>query len=270
MIRDERGDAARGRLRRGGHRARRRASSTRILQTHGPGAIAFYLSGQLTTESQYLANKFAKGCLRTNHVDSNSRLCMASAASGDDAVARQRRPADVLRRHRAGRRVPVRRLQRRRLPPGHVRARRRADRQAAAEVRRRRPAPHARPPRPPTLHLPVKPGTDLALLNGLLHLLRDWGKLDHAFIAGHTEGWDELERAAGRLPAAARRRRSAASRVQTSSHAARIARRSPRLHHVLDDGREPDARRARSPATRSSTCTWRPARSASPAAARSA
>src|SRR5438552_10513260 len=54
----------------------------RVLQQHGPGAIAFYLSGQLTTESQYLAAKFAKGCLRTNHVDSNSRLCMASAASG--------------------------------------------------------------------------------------------------------------------------------------------------------------------------------------------
>src|SRR5579864_5481582 len=54
----------------------------RILQSHGPGAIAFYLSGQLTTEAQYLANKFAKAYLRTNHVDSNSRLCMSSAASG--------------------------------------------------------------------------------------------------------------------------------------------------------------------------------------------
>src|SRR5439155_25340863 len=53
----------------------------RILQSHGPGAIAFYLSGQLTTEAQYVANKFAKACLRTNHVESNSRLCMASAAA---------------------------------------------------------------------------------------------------------------------------------------------------------------------------------------------
>src|SRR5687767_8116088 len=53
-----------------------------ILQSDGPGAIGFYLSGQLTTEAQYLASKFAKGCLRTNHVDSNSRLCMSSAASG--------------------------------------------------------------------------------------------------------------------------------------------------------------------------------------------
>src|SRR6185312_8001866 len=48
----------------------------------GPHAIAFYLSGQMTTEAQYLFNKFAKGYLRTNHVDSNSRLCMSSAASG--------------------------------------------------------------------------------------------------------------------------------------------------------------------------------------------
>src|SRR5947209_16920708 len=53
-----------------------------VLQKHGPHAIAFYLSGQMTTEAQYLFNKFAKGCLRTNHVDSNSRLCMSSAATG--------------------------------------------------------------------------------------------------------------------------------------------------------------------------------------------
>src|SRR5205085_8975371 len=53
----------------------------RILQNHGPQGIAFYLSGQLTTESQYLFGKFAKGYLRTNHVDSNSRLCMSSAGS---------------------------------------------------------------------------------------------------------------------------------------------------------------------------------------------
>ncbi|MDI1428894.1 molybdopterin-dependent oxidoreductase [Polyangium sorediatum] len=54
----------------------------RILAEHGPSAVALYLSGQLTTEAQYLANKLGKGFLRTNHVDSNSRLCMASAAAG--------------------------------------------------------------------------------------------------------------------------------------------------------------------------------------------
>src|SRR5688500_193793 len=53
-----------------------------IRDAHGPEAIAFYLSGQLTTEAQYIAGKFAKGVLGTNHCDSNSRLCMSSAASG--------------------------------------------------------------------------------------------------------------------------------------------------------------------------------------------
>src|SRR5947209_7222960 len=55
---------------------------SRIREEHGPGAIAFYLSGQLTTEAQYLASKLAKGYIGTNHQDSNSRLCMASAAAG--------------------------------------------------------------------------------------------------------------------------------------------------------------------------------------------
>ena len=66
------------------HAALRRAADglERVLQSHGPGAIALYLSGQLTTEAQYIANKFGKGVLRTNHVDSNSRLCMAGAAAG--------------------------------------------------------------------------------------------------------------------------------------------------------------------------------------------
>ena len=44
-----------------------------------------------------------------------------------------------------------------------------------------------------TMHLPIKPGTDLALMNGILHLLHQWGRIDHAFISGCTEGWAELE-----------------------------------------------------------------------------
>ena len=52
-----------------------------VIRKHGPDAVAFYLSGQLTTESQYVFNKLAKGAIGTNNIDSNSRLCMASAAS---------------------------------------------------------------------------------------------------------------------------------------------------------------------------------------------
>jgi assimilatory nitrate reductase catalytic subunit len=53
-----------------------------IGQAHGPEAIAFYLSGQLLTEDYYVANKLAKGFVGTPHVDTNSRLCMASSMAG--------------------------------------------------------------------------------------------------------------------------------------------------------------------------------------------
>ena len=52
------------------------------LRTHGPDSIAFYVSGQLLTEDYYVANKFVKGFLGTGNIDSNSRLCMASAVAG--------------------------------------------------------------------------------------------------------------------------------------------------------------------------------------------
>ena len=49
---------------------------------HGPGSVALYVSGQLLTEDYYAANKFAKSVLVTANIDSNSRLCMASAVAG--------------------------------------------------------------------------------------------------------------------------------------------------------------------------------------------
>src|SRR5262245_3821827 len=53
-----------------------------IRNENGPEAIAFYLSGQLLTEDYYVANKLAKGFIGTPHVDTNSRLCMASSVAG--------------------------------------------------------------------------------------------------------------------------------------------------------------------------------------------
>ncbi len=54
----------------------------RVIGEHGPGAVAFYLSGQMLTEDYYVANKLAKGFIGTGHVDTNSRLCMASSVAG--------------------------------------------------------------------------------------------------------------------------------------------------------------------------------------------
>jgi anaerobic selenocysteine-containing dehydrogenase len=161
-----------------------------IIAEHGSDAIAFYLSGQLSTETQYLANKFAKGFLRTNNVDSNSRLCMASAASGMKLSLGSDGPPvcyadlDIADAYffigsNAADCHPVtfERLAKR-IKKGAV--------CVVADPRRTKTAEAA------THHLRVKPGSDLVLLNGLLRQMRDWNKLDQQFIANHTEGWEEI------------------------------------------------------------------------------
>lgn len=161
------------------------------IDAHGPDAVALYVSGQMSLESQYLANKLCKGFLRTNQIDSNSRLCMAGAAAGyrlslgadappgsyedlehtDCALLVGANMADChpILFHRL---LDARRARGTRLIV--VDPRRSATAQAA------------------DLHLALRPGTDLALLNGLLHLLAVAGRLDQEFIARHTEGWSEM------------------------------------------------------------------------------
>lgn len=163
-----------------------------ILQAHGPGAIAFYLSGQLTTEAQYFINKFAKGYLRTNHVDSNSRLCMSSAASGMTLSLGSDGPPtcyDDIEQADAFFFIGSNAAECHPVTFDRVVARMKSVGAPCivADPRRTRTAEAA------TLHLAVKPATDLALLNGLLRLMRDEGTLDGVFISDHTEGWEELD-----------------------------------------------------------------------------
>ena len=171
-----------------------------ILQSHGPAAIAFYLSGQLATESQYLAGKFAKACLRTNHVDSNSRLCMSSAASGMKLSLGSDGPpgcygdielADTFLfvGSNAAECHPIL-----------------FDRVAKRVQKRQAKCIVVDPRRTPTCdiaheHLAIKPGTDLTLINGLLRRMRGAGKLDRQFIANHTENWEELNALLDEYPA---------------------------------------------------------------------
>ncbi|MCC3344749.1 molybdopterin-dependent oxidoreductase [Psychrobacter sanguinis] len=52
------------------------------IAKHGPESVMFYVSGQLLTEDYYVANKLMKGFIGSNNIDSNSRLCMSSAVAG--------------------------------------------------------------------------------------------------------------------------------------------------------------------------------------------
>lgn len=161
-----------------------------IIDEYGPDAVAVYVSGQMSIEAQYLSNKLVKGYLRSIHIESNSRLCMASAGTGykqslgtdgppgsyDDIDA-----ADlffVIGSNTADCHPILFLRMADRLKQGA--------RLIVVDPRRSTTADRA------DLFLQIRPGTDLVLLNGLLRLLVDAGAVDDDFIAAHTEGWESL------------------------------------------------------------------------------
>ncbi|MER5563554.1 bifunctional nitrate reductase/sulfite reductase flavoprotein subunit alpha [Streptomyces sp. NPDC002506] len=162
-----------------------------ILNAHGPDALSFYVSGQMSLEAQYLANKLAKGFVRTRHIESNSRLCMASAASGYKlSLGADGPPGSYQDFDRADVFLVIGANMADCHPILFLRMMDRV-RSAGAKLivvdpRRTATADKA------DLFLRIRPGTDLALLNGLLHLLVANGHTDDAFIAEFTDGWDEL------------------------------------------------------------------------------
>jgi assimilatory nitrate reductase catalytic subunit len=159
----------------------------RLIDRHGPDSVAFYVSGQLLTEDYYVANKLMKGYIGAANIDTNSRLCMASAvagykrAFGEDVVPVGYEDLDIadlvvlvgsntawchpilLQRLTAAR-------EQRPLKIVAIDPRRTATTQLA------------------DLHLAIAPGTDVNLFNGLLVWLAEHGRLDRAFIEAHTTG----------------------------------------------------------------------------------
>ncbi|MER7641565.1 bifunctional nitrate reductase/sulfite reductase flavoprotein subunit alpha [Streptomyces sp. NPDC126522] len=161
-----------------------------IVDEHGPDAVAFYVSGQMTLEAQYLANKLAKGFVRTNQIESNSRLCMASAGAGyKSSLGADGPPGSYDDFERADVFLVIGSNMADCHPILFLRMMERV--KAGAKlivVDPRRTATAAKA----DLFLQIAPGTDLALLNGLLRLLHDNGHTDPEFIAAHTEGWEAL------------------------------------------------------------------------------
>jgi assimilatory nitrate reductase catalytic subunit len=164
---------------------------SRIIREHGREAVAFYVSGQLLTEDYYVANKLMKGFIGTANIDTNSRLCMASAVAGhkrafgadivpvcyDDLEI-----ADliVLVGSNTAWCHPI-------LFQRIMKAReQRPDLQIVVIDPRRTPTCEIA-----SLHLPVRAGSDVWLFAGLLSYLHEHGHVDTAFVAGHTAGASE-------------------------------------------------------------------------------
>ena len=161
-----------------------------IIDKHGPDALALYVSGQMSLEAQYLANKLAKGFIGTNNIESNSRLCMASAASGYKlSLGADGPPGSYDDFERADLFLVIGANMADCHPILFLRMMERVNAGAkliVVDPRRTATAEKA------SLFLQIKPGTDLALLNGLLALLVQNGQLDNDFIARHTEGWQAM------------------------------------------------------------------------------
>ena len=211
----------------------------KIISQHGPDAVAFYVSGQLSMEAQYLAGKLAKGFLRTNNIDSNSRLCMSSAASGYKlSLGADGPPGSYQDIDRLDCALVIGSNMAECHPILFLRLLDRRKKQGAKII-------VVDPRRTPTadkadLFLQIKPGTDLALLNGILHLLLEKaGNIDEKFISRTHRRLGGIACVAERLSAGTRR---AFDRLARGRHSSRgeMDWRSAGIHDVLDDGLEPE------------------------------
>ncbi|WP_089214283.1 nitrate reductase [Sphingopyxis indica] len=164
------------------------------IARHGPNSVAFYVSGQLLTEDYYVANKLMKGFIGSANIDTNSRLCMSSAVAGhirgfgEDVVPATYDDLDV-----ADLFVLVGSNTAWCHPIVYQRIRARCEAGAKLVVidpRRTETAEEA------DLHLAIRPGSDVALMNGLLQHCRDADALDDAWLAAHVavpaDFWDQL------------------------------------------------------------------------------
>ncbi len=163
------------------------------IEEHGPDSVAFYISGQLHTEDYYVFNKLAKGLIGTNNVDTNSRLCMSSAVAGYKVTLGADAPpacyedidhTDCL--FIAGSNTafahPIifRRIEDAKAKNPNLKI-------IVVDPRKTDTAQMA------DLHLAILPGTDVALFNGMLHVMLWEGLLDMAYINAHTNGFDALK-----------------------------------------------------------------------------
>ena len=165
------------------------------IKRHGPDSVAFYVSGQLLTEDYYVANKLMKGFIGSGNIDTNSRLCMSSAvtghirAFGEDVVPATYDDLDaadliVLVGSNTAWCHPIvyQRIMAARAARG--------TKLVVIDPRRTETCEDA------DLHLPLRPGSDVALMNGLLAHCREAGIVDQAYLDAHVttpEGfWENL------------------------------------------------------------------------------
>ena len=174
--------------------ARTVAEIERVQAAHGRDAFALLSGVSLTNEKSYLAGKFARLGLGTRNLDYNGRLCMVSAGAGNKKAFGVDRAANSWEDLLGAEVIWVTGANVAECAPITTdyiwRAR---DKGARLIVVDPRITPLARTA---DLALPLRPGTDSALTNGILHLLDKWNLIDRDFVREHTSGLEEALAAA--------------------------------------------------------------------------
>lgn len=170
--------------------ARVAAEIERIQGQYGRDAFGLLSGASLTTEKTYLMGKFARMCLRTRHIDYNGRLCMVSAAAGNKKAFGVDRAANPWSDIVGAEVVWVSGANVAECAPITTDYIWQA-REHGAKVIVVDPRLHPLA-RTCDLFLPIKPGRDVVLFNGILHLMIEHDWLDHDFIDNHTTGFEAV------------------------------------------------------------------------------
>lgn len=160
-----------------------------IQSKYGKDAIGVYSGSSLTTEKTYLMGKFARAGLGTRYIDYNGRLCMVSAAAGNNKAFGIDRAANpwsdiplaevlILAGANCAETFPI-------LNKFLWQQRDNGGRWIVVDPRE---TPTARQG---DIHLQLKPGTDVAVANGMLNVIVREGLIDEEFIRERTNGWDD-------------------------------------------------------------------------------
>ncbi|MGP3969241.1 molybdopterin oxidoreductase family protein [Streptomyces sp. 6N223] len=171
------------------------AGLARARERYGPDAVGVFGGGGLTNEKAYTLGKFTRLVLGSSQIDYNGRFCMSSAAAaGTKAFGVDRGlPFPLADIPKTGCVILVGSNLAETMPPVlryFTELKENGGRLIVVDPRRTRTAEQA------DLHLAPRPGTDLALALGLLHLVVAEGRTDEAFIAARTTGWEQARAAA--------------------------------------------------------------------------
>ncbi|MHC0441555.1 molybdopterin-dependent oxidoreductase [Flavobacterium sp. 3-210] len=164
-----------------------------IIKKHGPDSVGFYISGQCLTEEYYLVNKLVKGFLKTNNIDTNSRLCMSSAVVGykktfgEDSVPIAYDDIELADTFLITGANPAwchpilfRRLEKHKEKNPKIKV-------ICIDPRRTDTAAFA------DLHLQIIPGSDIILYHAIARRIIEKGYVDHDFVKNHAENFKQYK-----------------------------------------------------------------------------